>query len=233
MSSRPTGNSRSGEPTRSSTVGRPCGSFAVVTTPAGLCSSTHACRSALTGRPSTHTSSPSPTLVPSSATVPFTVTRASRISSSTARRDPTPAEARYRLSLTGTLVGDQVQARSQRLVIGLGQLEVRQRRQILALAQAEYAQEGAGRAVDDRRARGVGPPRLLDQTPLDQPADGRVGADAADAGDLGPRHRLQIGHDRQRLQRGLAEALGVGTETLAIVAYLQPVSRHESSSIDR
>src|SRR3954451_2116007 len=166
MSSRPTGNSRSVEPTRSSTVRRPCGSFAVVTTPAGLFSSTHACRSALTARPSTHTWSPSPTLVPSSATVPLTVTRASRISSSTARRDPTPAEARYRLSLTGTLVGDQVQTGPQRLVIGVGQLEVRQRRQILAVAQAEHAQKGGGRAIDDRRAGRVGPPRLVDQAAL-------------------------------------------------------------------
>src|SRR4029079_2073453 len=147
----------------------PCGSFAVVTTPAGLCSSTHACRSALTGRPSTHTSSPSPTPVPSSAPVPVTVTRGSRISSATARRDPTPADARYRLSLTGTLVGDQVQARPQRLGIGLGQLEVRQRRQVLALAQTEYAQEGAGRTVDGRRARGGGPPRLPHQTHIHQP----------------------------------------------------------------
>ena len=39
-SSRPTGTTRCGTSTRSTTVGRPCGSLAVVATPAGLCRST-------------------------------------------------------------------------------------------------------------------------------------------------------------------------------------------------
>ena len=40
-SSRPTGTTRGSEGTSSTTVGRPCGSLAVVTTPAGLCSKTY------------------------------------------------------------------------------------------------------------------------------------------------------------------------------------------------
>ena len=42
MSSLPTGTTRASWPTRSTTVGRPSGSRAVVTTPSGLCSSTWA-----------------------------------------------------------------------------------------------------------------------------------------------------------------------------------------------
>ena len=69
-----------------------------------------------TGRPSTRTSSPAETRAASPATLPFTVTRPARISSSTARREPSPVEARNLLSLSGTLVGDQVEASAERLV---------------------------------------------------------------------------------------------------------------------
>src|SRR5258706_4954838 len=124
MSSLPTGNRRSGDPTRSSTVRRPWVSAAVVTTPAGLLSSRQMDAWADTGRPSTGTSSAAETRAASPATSPFTVTRPARISSSTARREPSPVEARNLLSLSGTLVGDQVEAGAERLVIVLGQLEV-------------------------------------------------------------------------------------------------------------
>ena len=48
--------------------------------------------------------------------------------------------------------------------------------------------------------------RLLDQPALQQRGRGRVGADAADAGDLRSRHRLQVGDDRQRLGLGRRSA---------------------------
>ena len=40
-----------------------------------------------------------------------------------------------------------------------------------------------------------------EQAALDEPRDGRVGADAADPGDLGPRARAEVGDDRERLER--------------------------------
>ena len=65
------------------------------------------------------------------------------------------------------------------------------------------------RAVEDRAELRVA--GLLDQAALEQRGGGRVGADAADAGDLRPRDRLQVGDDRERLglrgrQRGRARA---------------------------
>ena len=90
-SSRPTGTTRSGWATRPTTVGRPCGSRAVVTTPAGLCSRTWASGSGASGLPSSSTRSPVRTIVASSATCPLTPTRPARISSSAPRRDATPA----------------------------------------------------------------------------------------------------------------------------------------------
>ena len=65
------------------------------------------------------------------------------------------------------------------------------------------------RAVEDRAELRVA--GLLDQAPLEQRGGRRVGADAADARDLGARDRLQVGDDRERLglggrQRGGARA---------------------------
>src|SRR5204863_2405067 len=180
--------------------GRPWVSAAVVTTPEGLLSSKQTAASATTARPSTRTSSPSDTRAASPATSPFTVTRPARISSSTARREPSPVEARNLLSLSGTLVGDQVQAGAERLVIVLGQLEVRELGKPLLVVDAEHPLEGVGDPVDDRRTGRVRSPRLLDQPPLQQSGHRRVGAHAADAGDLRSRHRLEVGDDGQRLE---------------------------------
>ena len=53
------------------------------------------------------------------------------------------------------------------------------------------------RAVEDgAELRAAG---LLDQAAVEQRGGGRVGADAADAGDLRARDRLQVGDDRERL----------------------------------
>ena len=51
-SSRPTGTTRAGCSTRSTTVRRPCGSLAVVTVSPGLCRSTYASRCFTSGAPS-------------------------------------------------------------------------------------------------------------------------------------------------------------------------------------
>ena len=74
-SRRPTGTTRGVCGTSSTTVLRPCGSFAVVTTPAGLCSRTYASGCAATRFPSTSTTSRDPTTVLSSPRTPLTETR--------------------------------------------------------------------------------------------------------------------------------------------------------------
>ena len=84
--------------TRPTTVGRPCGSLAVVTTPAGLCRSTYPSCCFATGSPSTSTTSRDSTNVFSSPGSPLTRTRPALISSSAFRREATPARARYAFS---------------------------------------------------------------------------------------------------------------------------------------
>ena len=65
------------------------------------------------------------------------------------------------------------------------------------------------RAVEHRRAEPVAAAGLLDQPALEQAGDDGVGGDAADAGDLGPPDRLQVGDHGERLERRGAEpALG-------------------------
>ncbi len=67
----------------------------------------------------------------------------------------------------------------------------------LQRAQAEQLQElGAGAVEDGAELRAAG---LLDQAALEQRGGRRVGADTADARDLRPRDRLQVGDDRERL----------------------------------
>src|SRR5918992_1694793 len=95
-SSRPTGYRRRRDRTRLTTVGRPCVSRAVETTPAGLLSAWTSRGSGSTPRPSTATVLRSSTSRAGSVTVsPPTVTRPSAIRPSAARREATPAWARY------------------------------------------------------------------------------------------------------------------------------------------
>src|SRR5574340_881934 len=108
-SSRPIGKRR-GAPSGMyrPTVGRPCGSSRVVTTPAGLLSIRYHRRSGGSTRgPSTRTSSmPATILRPGvCSSSPFTPTRPARIISSAARRDATPARARYFWSRSGSPTG--------------------------------------------------------------------------------------------------------------------------------
>ena len=66
---------------------RPPGWLAVVTTPAGLCSTMWMAPAGPPAWPSTATASSSATWVPTAATLPLTVTRPAGIRSSAARRD--------------------------------------------------------------------------------------------------------------------------------------------------
>src|SRR5829696_7007696 len=95
-SRRPTGYSRRSLSTSLTTVGRPWVSCAVDTTPAGLFSRYTSRGSGAAGRPSTSTPLSSSTSRAGSVTgSPPTLTLPSAISPSAARRDATPAWARY------------------------------------------------------------------------------------------------------------------------------------------
>ena len=96
-SSRPTLKRRSGRCTSANTVGRPCGSCAVVTTAGGLLSIRYTWRDGDgSGRPSTViTSREGSACAPGSATTrPLTATRPAAINRSAPRREATPASAR-------------------------------------------------------------------------------------------------------------------------------------------
>ena len=84
---------RPGASTSCTTVRRPCGSFAVETTPTGLCKAKLTRGSGpSTRRPSTATRSSGPTARAGSRTTdPATLTRPAKISSSAPRREDTPA----------------------------------------------------------------------------------------------------------------------------------------------
>ena len=69
--------------------------------------------------------------------------------------------------------------------------------QVVERVEAEELEEQRRRAVEDGAELRAA--RLLDQPALEQRGRGRVGADAADAGDLRARDGLQVGDDRERL----------------------------------
>src|SRR3954451_8320378 len=63
--------------------------------------------------------------------------------------------------------------------------------------EAEQLEEQRRRPVEHRAE--LRPAGLLDEAALQQRRGGGVGADATDARDLGARHRLEVGDDRERL----------------------------------
>src|SRR6185437_7223605 len=107
-SSRPTGYSRRALGTSATTVGRPWGSRAVETTPRGLWTA-YTARwpfDTRTCRPSTATGMlPSTSRAGSRTTSSPTVTRPANTSCSEARREATPAWARYLASRTAATIG--------------------------------------------------------------------------------------------------------------------------------
>ena len=79
-------------------------------------------------------------------------------------------------------------------------------RQRVEAREAEELLEQLGGAVHHRAEAGAA--RLLDQAALEQRADRRLGRHAADARDLRPRDRLEVGHDREALGLRLRQRRG-------------------------
>src|SRR5262245_149125 len=82
--------------------------------------------------------------------------------------------------------------------------------EILERREPEALQELLRRAVQERLARELRPPRDPDEPAIDQAPQHGAGLDAADRLDLGLRDRLAVGDDRQRLERRRADALRPG-----------------------
>ncbi len=94
-------------------------------------------------------------------------------------------------------------------------MELAQRRQAAQVAQVEELEELLRGAVQQRPARLVALADDLDQVPLEQRLDDRAAVHPADVLDLGPGHRLAVGDDRQRLERGAGEPLRLDLEEAA------------------
>ena len=110
------------------------------------------------------------------------------------RTDPLPrGGSRPRLS------GSQQPLAQLLLELGRG-IERGDLGQLVQGGEPEQAQEQLGGAVE--HGAELGAPGLLDQPALEQRGRGRLGVDTADAGDLRPRDRLQVGDDGQRLGLG-------------------------------
>src|SRR4051794_32305943 len=74
--------------------------------------------------------------------------------------------------------------------------------QILEAVEAEMREKLRGRRPSQRPSRSLAPAGWAYPAGLDQPVERKAGQrDAADRLDLGARHRLVIGDDRQRLDR--------------------------------
>ena len=85
-------------------------------------------------------------------------------------------------------------------------IELRNVRKGIEAAEPEELLEELRGAVEHRAE--LRAPRFMDESSLEQRADGRLGRHAADAGDLGPRDGLEVGDDRETLGLGLRERRG-------------------------
>ncbi len=102
------------------------------------------------------------------------------------------------------------------LAVLLGELvELAQRGQRGQVLQREELEELAGGAVEDGPARLLLLAEDLDELPLQQRLHHRAAVDAADLLDLGAGHRLPVGDDGQRLERGAGEPLRLHLEEAA------------------
>src|SRR5262249_17616166 len=84
--------------------------------------------------------------------------------------------------------------------------EIVQARQLRQPVEPEDPLEKLSRPVAHGPRRSGLSPGLGNEASLDEPADARIGGDAADPGDGGPRAGPEVGDHRERLQRGLREA---------------------------
>src|SRR5207237_8301719 len=210
----------------STTVGRPRGSVAVVTTPTGLFSRkwTSPGRTP-TGTPSTSTESAFRSMRrPRWARSPLTRTLPSTMSSTQARRLPKPRLAnifcrRSPLAVVGSASragfgapkpASAIPGRAQSLLQRLDHLragnEVAQRRQLLEAVEPQPLEEQRGRPVQHGLAGAGISCHPLDVPPLGQRPDHAVHVDAPDRRHLGPGDRLLVGHDGKGLQGGSREA---------------------------
>src|SRR6266508_3390024 len=171
-------------PTKSPSAARPRSSAIVETTPRGLFIARYTSLGLVATRsPSTEISAASgSTLSPSVATCPSTVTRPAAISSSQARREPTPAAASTFCSRSGLGISDLVH------VVGQERCE---RRKLVEAVQAELFQEQRGGPVQERPGLRLAA-ALLDQPAADQRAYHAVAVDAANRRDARPGHRLLV-----------------------------------------
>src|SRR5664280_1460368 len=156
------------------------------------------------GTPSSSTrSTVGSTRRPSTGTDPLTVTRPSAMSSSHTRRDPTPIRAITfcsRSPVAGwSAESSPIDDRAHlvlELIEGLGPgKQVLHRWQLVQPVEAETFQKGVRCGVEDGLTRPGGPTGRGDVATMLEQSDHAVHVDPAQGGDLGPRHRLLVGHD--------------------------------------
>src|SRR5512139_3359647 len=112
------------------------------------------------------------------------------------RPPPAPAPLPARPSLDPLLTRLQ-QALAQLALVLRRRVELRRIRKGVEAREPEELLEQRGGPVGDRTE--LRPPTLLDHPALGQAGHRGVRGDPADAGYLGPRDRLQVGHDREHL----------------------------------
>ena len=104
---------------------------------------------------------------------------------------------------SGGATGDVLEARAQLLDVAAELVEAR------AAPSGRRGRRPARRAASSRSERHLPPALAFPASAIrprsTRPAHGRVGRDAADAGDLRPRHRPEVRDDRQGLERRLRQ----------------------------
>ena len=102
------------------------------------------------------------------------------------------------MSLSFTMLGDGRQLRDDQLALDL--------RQVTDVPQPEGDQDLARRLEEIRPTGRFFPPGDADEPPLEEVVEHRLGVHTTNRVDLGTRHRLLVGDDRQRLERRPREA---------------------------
>src|SRR5262245_2494699 len=129
---------------------------------------------------------------------PLTATWPSTIRRSPPRRELSPACARILLSLSFTMLGDGRQLRNDQLALDLWQ--------VTDVTQPEGDQKLTRRLEEVGTPGRLFPPGDADETPFEKVVEHPLGVHTANRIDLGARHRLLVGHDRQSLQRRARKA---------------------------
>src|SRR4051794_2521003 len=156
------------------------------------------------------------TLSPSDARLPSIVTRPAAISSSQARREPIPADARTFWRRSCSRLGISY-------LIHVVWEEGCERRQLIDTVQAEFLQEQRRRPVEERTAVRLAA-TFFDQAPRQQGTHHAVTVDTPDRRDARAGGRLLVRDHGQRLQRGLGQPdlLAVEDELLHVRCEVTP-----------